>query len=152
MSFAAVLDAYDETLTGAESTLEDKRAIIAKLKRTWSGVETLPLRTVKPSDVKRWLSEHYGERSATYYNSALSVVRSALEMAVKDKIISENPAKDLTYHKRKKPIRLTPTFEQFKAIVASIRGQRFNREAERSGDFVEFLGLAGWYPSVRPSG
>ena len=107
---------------------------------------------MKPSDVKRWLSEHYGERSATYYNSALSVVRSALEMAVKDKIISENPAKDLTYHKRKKPIRLTPTFEQFKAIVASIRGQRFNREAERSGDFVEFLGLAGWYPSVRPSG
>jgi len=83
-----VLDAYDGTLTGAESTLEDKRAIIAKLKRTWFGVETLPLRTVKPSDVKRWLSEHYGERSATYYNSALSVVRSALEMAVKDKIIS----------------------------------------------------------------
>ena len=45
--------------------------------------------------------------------------------------------------KRAKPIRLTPTFEQFKAIVASIRAQRFNREAEQSGDFVEFLGLAG---------
>jgi integrase len=38
---------------------------------------------------------------------------------------------------------LTPTFEQFKQIVADIRGQTFNRDAEDSGDFVEFLGLAG---------
>jgi len=51
----------------------------------------------------------------------LSVVRSALEVAVNDKIISESPAKDLTYRKRKKPVRPTPTFEQFKQIVASIR-------------------------------
>jgi integrase len=142
-SFGAVLDAYEGALTGAGSTLEKKRAVIAKLRATWFGLDTLPLRTVKFSDVKRWLSEHYAEKSASYYNAALTVIRSALEMAVKDKIISENPAKDLTYHKRKKPVRLTPTFEQFKAIVASIRAQRFNREAEQSGDFVEFLGLAG---------
>jgi site-specific recombinase XerD len=98
---------------------------------------------VKFSDVKRLLSEHYAEKSASHFNAALTVVRAAVEMAVKDKIISENPAKDLTYHKRKKPVRLTPTFEQFKAIVASVRAQRFNREAEQSGDFIEFLGLTG---------
>jgi integrase len=142
-SFAAVLGAYERTLSGAHSTLEDKRTVIAKLKQTWFGVETLPLRTVKPSDVKRWLSEHYGNKSASYYNSALTVVRAAFDVAVNDKIISESPAKDVTYRKRKKPIRLTPTFEQFKAIVSSIRVQRFNREAEQSGDFIEFLGLAG---------
>ncbi len=55
----------------------------------------------------------------------------------------ENPAAGLKYRKRKKPIRLTPTFEQFKAIVADIRAQPFNREAGESGDFVEFLALAG---------
>src|SRR5438105_867756 len=65
-SFAAVLEAYEGTLTGADSTLEDKRAIIAKLKQTWFGVDTLPLRTVKPSEVKRWLSEYYGKKSASY--------------------------------------------------------------------------------------
>ena len=43
-SFLAVLNAYEATLTGADSTLEDKRAIIAKLKQTWFGVDTLPLR------------------------------------------------------------------------------------------------------------
>ena len=43
-----------------------------------------------------------------------------------------------------KPIRATPSFEEFKAIVESIRSQKFNgHDAEESADFVEFLGLAG---------
>jgi integrase len=142
-SFAKVLDDYAATLTGAASTLKDKRAVIAKLKSTWFGIDSVPLRTVKPSQVTAWLAKHCGDKTASYYNSALSVIRAALDMAVNDKIISESPAKDLTYRKRNKPIRLTPTFEQFKAIVADIRAQRFNREAEQSGDFVEFLGLVG---------
>jgi integrase len=142
-SFAAVLDSHAATLTGADSTKEDKLAIIEKLKQTWFGIDSLPLRTVKPSQVTAWLSKHYGEKSASYYNSALSVIRSAFDMAVADKIILESPAKDLKYRKRKQPIRPTPTFEQFKQIVADIRSQKFNREAEQSGDFVGFLGLAG---------
>ena len=80
-SFAAVLEAYEGTLTGADSTFKDKRTIIAKLKQTWFGVDTLPLRTVKPSDVKQWLSEYYGKKSASYYNSALTVVRAAFNVA-----------------------------------------------------------------------
>src|SRR5215467_824406 len=70
-------------------------------------------------------------------------MRDVLDMAVADKIILESPAKGLTYRKRKQPIRLSPTFEQFQEIVADIRAQRFNQEAEQSGDFIEFLGLAG---------
>jgi len=142
-SFAKVLNDYVAALTGANSTKDDKRAIIENIKETWFGIDSLPLRTVKPSQVTCWLSKHYGDKSASYYNSALSVIRAALEVAVKDKIIPENPAGSLTYRKRQKPIRLTPTFEQFKRIVADIRAQKFNREAEQSGDFVEFLGLAG---------
>jgi hypothetical protein len=135
-SFAKLLDDYAETLQGAESTLVNKLAVIAKLKKTWFGIDSLPLRTVKPSQVKAWLTEHYGDWSAAYYNLALSVMSSALDMAVNDKIIVESPAKCLKYRKRKQPIRPTPTFEQFKQIVADIRGQRFNADAEQSGDFV----------------
>ena len=142
-SFAKMLDDYTATLTGADSTKEDKLAIVRKLKQTWFGIDSLPLRMVIPSQVKTWLSQHYGSKSATYYNSALTVVRSALQMAVDDKIITENPASDLKYRKRKKPIRLTPSYEQFKRIVAAIRSQRFNADAEQSGDFIEFMGLAG---------
>ena len=131
-SFAKLLDDYAETLQGAESTLVNKLAVIAKLKKTWFGIDSLPLRTVKPSQVKAWLTEHYGDWSAAYYNLALSVMSSALDMAVNDKIIVESPAKCLKYRKRKQPIRPTPTFEQFKQIVADIRGQRFNAELCRS--------------------
>jgi integrase len=67
--------------------------------------------------LKRWLSEYYGKKSASYYNSALTVVRAAFDVAVNDKIISGSPVKDLTCRKRNKAIRLTPIFEQFKANV-----------------------------------
>jgi len=142
-SFGKMLDDYTATLTGADSTREKKLAVIDKLKATWFGVDSLPLRTMKLSQVKAWLAKHYGERSASHYNAALTVIRDALDMAVADRIILESPAKGLSYRTRKQPIRLTPTFEQFQAIVADIRAQRFNRDAEQSGDFVEFLGLAG---------
>jgi hypothetical protein len=46
-SFAKVLDDYAATLTGPESTVENKRAIVTKLKETWFGIDSLPLRTVK---------------------------------------------------------------------------------------------------------
>ena len=142
-SFAKLLDDYAETLGGADSTKEDKRHIIAKLKETWFGVDTLPLRTVKPSQVTAWLSKYYGDKSASYYNSALTVLRDAFDMAVRDKIILESPASGLKYAKRNKPIRETPTFQEFNQIVADIRSQRFNADAKESADFVEFLGLAG---------
>jgi integrase len=142
-SFAAVLDDYAATLGGSDSTKEKKLAVIDKLKATWFGIDSLPLRRVVASQVTAWLAKHYADKSASYYNAALTVVRDALDLAVKDKIIIESPAASLKYRKRKQPIRPTPAFEQFLQIVADIRAQRFNRDAEQSGDFVEFLGLAG---------
>jgi integrase len=142
-SFAAVLDEYSRTLIGASSTVEDKRVIIGKLKSTLFGAVTLPLRELKPTQIKAWLATHYGHKSASYYNSALMLVRGALEAAVRDRVISENPAKDLKYRKRKTPIRLTPTFEQFKQIVAEVRSQKFNQVAEQSANFIELIGRAG---------
>jgi integrase len=142
-SFAKVLDDYAATLTGAKTTLENKRAIVAKLKETFFGADSLPLRMVKPTAVAGWLSKHYGDKSASSHNQALTVCRDALDMAVNDEIIVESPAKGLKYRKPVKPIRPTPTFEQFQQIVADIRNQRFNADAEQSADFVQFLGLAG---------
>jgi len=75
-SFAAVLGDYAETLQGAESTLTNKLAVVAKLKETWFGVASLPLRTIEHSQVSKWLNEHYGRYSAAYFNSALAVIRS----------------------------------------------------------------------------
>ncbi len=143
MSFAAVLDDYSATLTGAQSTLEDKRVIVAKLKATSFGCDTLPLRSLRASQVEAWLSKHHSGKSASHYNSALSVIRAALDMAVRDRILTENPVAHLKYRKRATPIRLTPSFEQFNQIVENIRSQPFIPDKEQSSDFVEFLGLAG---------
>jgi integrase len=130
-------------LKGARGAIKAKQRIIARIKQTWFFARTQPMRDVKKSQVVTWLNEQYGDWSESYWNSALSLIRDAFEQAVNDHVIMENPAAGLKYRKRKKPIRLTPTFEQFKAIVADIRAQPFNREAEESGDFVEFLALAG---------
>src|SRR4030095_13808605 len=53
-SFAKVLDDYAATLTGADSTKADKHVIIDKLKATWFGIDSLPLRTIKASQVNPW--------------------------------------------------------------------------------------------------
>ena len=50
-SLAKMLDAYEATLTGAASTLEKERAVVAKLRQTWFGCDSLPLRTITPSQV-----------------------------------------------------------------------------------------------------
>ena len=143
-SLTEVLRKYERTIgVLSPKSQKDRRTIIEKLRNEWFGAGTLPLRSIKPSDVEAWLSQHYGEMSAAYYNSALSVLRKAFDLAVRDRIIAESPVAHLTYKKRATPIRLTPTFDEFKQIVADIRAQRFNANAEQSANFVEFLGLAG---------
>jgi len=143
-SFAEVLDEYSATRTGSHSTLGLSNRGVEKLKQTFPGSATQPLRDIKPSQFERWLAQYCGSKSESYYNGMLTLIRSALDMAVRDRIIADNPIAGLKYRKRKKPIRLTPSFEQFEAIVADIRSQKLNgHDAEVSGDFVEFLGLAG---------
>jgi integrase len=143
-SLAEVLSKYERTIGGlSASSQRDKRAIIEKLKSEWFGAGTLPLRLIKASDVEMWLSKHCGDKSASYFNSCLTVFRSAFDLAVRDRIIADSPVAHLKYRKRDVPMRLTPTFEEFRSIVANIRMQRLNRNAEQSADFVEFLGLAG---------
>jgi len=45
--------------------------------------------------------------------------------------------------KSERPIRPTPTWEEFLAIVEDIRNQKLNADAKDSADLVEFMGRAG---------
>jgi integrase len=142
-SFAAVLEKYEATLQGAPSTLRDKKATILTILRYKGGWANQPLRNLAPSEIEAFLADRFGRLSASAYNSALTLVRSALDLAVRDRMIAENPVAHLTYRKRERPIRLTPSWEEFQAIVSNIRNQPLNADAEDSADFVEFIGLAG---------
>jgi len=142
-SFAAVLDKYETTLTGAESTLRDKKRTISTIKRHLSGCANQALRSLAPSRFEAFLAERYGQLSASTYNSALALVKSALELAQRDRVIAENPVRHLKYRRRETPIRLTPTYEQFCSIIADVRAQPLNAVAQGSGDFLEVMGLLG---------
>ena len=136
-------DSYWPTLRGSAATLREKGRIIRRVKEKWVFARTQPMRDITQSQLLTFLNEQFGAWSSEYWNLALSVLRNAFALAVRDHVLIESPAAGLTYRKRKKPIRLTPTFEQFKAIIADVRAQRFNADAQDSADFLEGCGLLG---------
>ena len=122
-------------------TVERKTFIVKRIKQDWPGGTLIHVMRIKPSDVDLWLSRyHFGSASRNLF---ISCVKEVFALAVRDRIIGDSPVAHLRYVKRERPIRPTPTFEQFKAIVADVRAQQFNADAQDSADFLEFLGLAG---------
>jgi integrase len=73
----------------------------------------------------------------------LACIKEILRSAVADEIIAYSPAVNIKAVKLDTPLRKTPSFDEFKAIVASIREQQYSDTAQESADFVEFLGRAG---------
>ena len=107
----------------------------------WPTGELTQVGKVKPSDCDVWLSRYsFGSASRNLY---IGCLKERFALAVRDRVIVTSPAAHLKSVKREKPIRLTPSFEQFKAIIADVRAQQFNADAQDSADFLEFLGLAG---------
>ena len=128
-------------------TLEQKSYIAARIKSHWPTGSLVQMAKIKPSDCDVWLAR-CGQKSrnrfsASSRNAHVQILKEVFAMAVRDRIISHSPAAHLKYIKRQKPILLTPTWEQFKAILENVREQVFNADAQDSADFLEFLGLAG---------
>ena len=120
----------------------EQRSVIAKL-RDERGSASTHCRCARSSLAGgRMAIEALRSMERKYYNSALTVIRDAFDLAVADQRHPGKSGQRFEIRKRKQPIRQTPTFEQFRQIVADIRAQRFNADAQESGDFVEFLGLA----------
>ncbi|HEY2568604.1 MAG TPA: tyrosine-type recombinase/integrase [Candidatus Udaeobacter sp.] len=136
-------DVYFPTLRGSPGTLAAKRRIIERVKAKWLFARSQPMRDIRESQVLTFLNENYGQWSDSHWNGALTLLRDALAMAVRDHALLENPAGGLKYRKRKKPIRLTPTWEQFQAIITDVRSQPFNADALDSAAFLEAMGLLG---------
>jgi len=116
--------------------------IVRRLKSDWPTGSLTQVAKIKPTDIKLWLARYtFGPVSR---NRHLELLKQILQSAVGDGMIITSPASGIKRVKLSKPIRRTPTFDEFKAIVESIRSQKFNgHDAEESADFVEFLGLAG---------
>jgi len=142
VTLAELCDRYLKTIRHQKpKTVERKTFIGARIKRDWPSGALTQITRIRPSDVDLWLSRYqFGSASRNLF---IAGIKEVFAMAVRDRAIAISPAAHLRYAKREKPIRLTPTFEQFKAIIADVRAQQFNADAQDSADFLEFLGLAG---------
>ena len=143
MTLAELCDIYLKTVQHQNpKTIERKALVVRRIKSGWPTGSRCQVSRIKPTDINLWLARYsFGPVSR---NLHLACIKDILAMAVGDGIIAASPAAGLKKVKLEKPIRRTPTFEQFNAIVASIRSQEFNgHDADESADFVEFIGLAG---------
>ena len=142
LTLAELCDRYLKTVQHQKpKTIERKTFIVGRIKTDWPTGQLTQVGKIKPSDADLWLSRYrFGSASR---NLHISCLKELFNSAARDRIITVSPAAHLRYAKREKPIRLTPTFEQFKAIVADVRAQLLNADAWDSAAFLEFLGLAG---------
>jgi integrase len=148
LTLRGLCDQWLETIQDSKpKTLEQKSYIASRIKEAWPTGSLVQVTKIKPSDCDLWLAQCARTSrkgfSPSLRNAHVQVLKEVLALALRDRIISESPAAHLKYVKRQKPIRLTPTWEQFKAIIANVRAQVFNARAQESADFLEFLGLAG---------
>ncbi len=122
-------------------TVERKTHIVCRIKRDWPAGSACQVGKIRPSHVQLWLAKyHFGPVSR---NQHLLCLKSIFQMAIADGVITQSPAAAVAPVKLSKPIRETPTWEQFQEILGDIRSQHFSSDATESGDFLEFLGLAG---------
>jgi site-specific recombinase XerD len=142
MTLAELADRYLRTVQHQKpKTVERKSFIVGRIKSDWPTGKLTQVGKIRPSDVDLWLSRyHFGSASRNLF---IECIKAIFALAIRDRIIADSPAAHLRYAKREKPIRPTPSYDQFKAIIADVRAQPFNADAQNSADFLEFLGLAG---------
>jgi len=120
LTLGELCDRYWQTIQHQKpKTVERKALIIRRLKSDWPTGRLTQVTKIKPSHVDLWISRYrFGPVSR---NQHAAEIKHIFEMAVRDGIISRSPAAHLRRAKLAKPIRATPSFEEFKAIVESIR-------------------------------
>ena len=125
----------------APATVYRKKHIVDRLLQDFPEGADVQISKIRQSSLEAWLAKYkFGYASQTLY---VLLLKALFELALNDKMLVASPAAKLGCKKIVKPIRITPTFEDFNAIVTDVRKQRFNAEAEESGDFLEFMGLVG---------
>lgn len=142
LTLSELCDRYLKTVQHQkQKTIERKTFIVGRIKDDWPTGKLTQVAKIKPSDVDVWLSCY--QFGAASRNLHVSCIKEVFSLALRDRIIAFSAAAHLHSAQRAKPIRVTPTYEQFKAIVADVRAQQFNADAKESADFLEFLGLLG---------
>jgi hypothetical protein len=124
------------------NTLGTKAHVINQIKSRWPRGATQRVRDIAPSQADLFLAQF--EFGAASQNAFVTVLRELFDFAVRDNCIAKSPCAHLKFRKREKPIRLTPTYEQFEAIIGVVRAQQFNAEQRTALIFWNFWDLLVW--------
>jgi site-specific recombinase XerD len=144
MTLEAALTLYEENILKYEDkTTRTRQSILKTFRNTWRHGFDLPVREISTAQLELWLAGHQKRLKKSSYNEYVRFLHHLFDLAIKSRAITDSPAANLHGLKRERPIRETPTWEQFQEIVREIRSQRFSAEAQDTGDLVEFMGLAG---------
>jgi len=138
----------------ADNTGRRDREIVTRLKEKFGPDRRI--RTINASDLRAF---HAGlcklgpdrkplkERlSPDYLNKVADILKNIFGLAVEDRAISTNddPTRGLKRIKVPETKRITPTWKEFKKIVAAVRSESNRTDhAEAAGDWIEFAGRAG---------
>ena len=143
MTLAELCERYRKTFQHQKpETVKQKNRVLNRIVADWPTGKFTPIGKIRPSDCNLWLAQYaFGTPSR---NGHIWMLRDVFRMAVLDHAITESPAAHLEAQKRNDPLRITPSFEQFEKIIASVREQKFNGHgASDSADFLEAQGLLG---------
>jgi hypothetical protein len=131
------------TIAAAESTAYDIRYVVKNLLADWPADSPRLLSKIRKGDCEQWIAI-YRHLAPSTLNSYISYASNFFDLAVTDGAISRSPMDGITYRQRGKPRRLTPTAEQFEAIVSDLRAQQANGHgADESADYIALSGLLG---------
>jgi integrase len=127
-------------LVGEPTTKDNATRSIRNLVEHF-GADTL-VRKITPSECRAWIATF--DLSADSKNKRIQHGRQFFQAAVDDQVIPSNPMSGIKYFSRAEPTRLTPSDEQFCAIVADLRAQVWNGHGRNdTADFVELAARLG---------
>jgi len=144
MSLSKLLELYAAQIKGLKpKTYGTRQSILKIFKATWTHGLEIQVRDVNKAHLQGWIALHRQRLKKSSLNEYLRFLRQLFEIALDSRVISDSPAGTLKGDRPETPIRISPDWNQFHAIVLDIRSQQHNPDAENTADLVEFMGLAG---------
>ncbi len=144
LTLSELLKLYEESLSQFDQkTQATRRSILKKFKESWDHGFEISVKTVTPAQLELWLAKHKARLKKVSLNEYIRFTRQLFALGLKARAIANSPAADFKLLRPETPVRTTPTWKQFLAIVRDIRSQKFSADAQESADLVEFMGKAG---------
>jgi integrase len=161
MSFGQVAEIYAKQVELeprlAASTKEFRLRPAATFRRTWPALWETDIRRITSEQCLEWQrrfengdSKYTPTRaktsvrgnSATVVNACIAYLRRVFEIAIKEGLIGQNPARSMKRKRPGKKLLELPSASQFREIVALVR-KSHARWAEAAADFIEGLAYSG---------